>query len=100
MKILRNKYPCWALITSHALEQFIKRWYPNLTQDQAEKQLLYLLNGAKSVGHSRRNSSIYISGDNSKIRFVLNDKNICVTVLPKGNLSDLDAEIEEITRIS
>ena len=97
MKTVHNNIPCWAILTYHAVEQFIKRWESNKPFDEAKDELLSLLSTSKKVEDSPLGDHIYASGHRPEIRMVIKDRNVCVTVLPKkSEKHNLQEEIEEI----
>lgn len=95
MKLIRLKNPCWANITYHAIEQFISRYEPEKTFEEAEDELVYLLYTSHEDGQSLCGDKVYVSKYRPEVRMVIKDHNVCVTVLPKNiNNSNLDDIIQ------
>jgi hypothetical protein len=94
-KIVPNKLPCWACLTQHAVEQFIRRWAPTKAQEEAAEELVSLLNTAKQMGKACAGGSIWVSGHRPEIRMVVKDRNVCVTVLPPGKNNKYVESFEE-----
>jgi len=103
-KMVPSKHPCWCNLTQHAVDQFIKRWAPEKTQEEAAEELLSLLSTSKQVDRTKLGDPVYVSGHRPEIRMVVKDRNVCVTVLPAGNFQsayDLYLEeLEELQRIA
>lgn len=83
-------------ITEHAVEQFIRRWGPDLTHTEAKAQLQNLLAGSKSIGRAKAGGTVFINNEKN-IRFVIKDHNVCITVLPPDTA--LEVRQEEISLI-
>jgi hypothetical protein len=82
-------------ITLHAIEQFIRRWEPNKTHDEARSELEALLRTSKIIGKTPLNDTVVASGHRPEIRMVVKDINVCVTVLPQGGLEELNKIVKE-----
>lgn len=84
--------------TDHAIEQFIRRWEPNKTIEQARDEMSILLETSKQAGKTITGDAIFVSGYRSEIRFVVKDRNVCITVLPPGKVdtAELQAEFNEL----
>jgi hypothetical protein len=74
-------------LTIHAVEQFIRRWEPEKTYEQAEDELYALLGTSRTVGKSLKGHTIVVSGHRPEVRMVIKDHNVCVTVLPENTWS-------------
>ena len=70
------------VLTYHAAEQYVSRWFPEKSIKEAEKDLYFMLNSVKKVDKSPKGDDIYSFNDSPDIRFVVKDKNVCVTILP------------------
>jgi hypothetical protein len=79
--------------TAHAIDQFIARWEPNITREQAETMLQELYQTSKSVGKTPLKDTVVISPYRSEIRMVIKDRNVCVTVLPRDKSGLLKEEL-------
>ena len=85
--------------TDHAVEQYISRWFPAKRFAEAKAEILALLSTAKKVDQSLCGDPIFVSPEAEKIRFVIKDATVCITVLPesKGNISFMGEEELEDT---
>jgi peptidoglycan hydrolase CwlO-like protein len=93
--LIHIKKPCWALITEHAVSQFISRWVPEATREDAELGLIDLLNSAKKLpDKTPLGDDMYASGEWPDVRLVIKDRNVCVTVLPPGRNFNTEYEFE------
>lgn len=95
---------CWAHITHHAVEQFISRWEPAKSAEQATEELAALLStSTKLNAKTPLGDSIYVSGHRPEVRMVIKDRNVCVTVLPPGPIDNANViyveEMEELNRL-
>lgn len=81
-------------ITAHAVEQFIRRWEPNKSSEEATEELDALLRTSKIVGRTRSGQTIAVSGHRPEVRLVLKERNVCVTVLPAGSFHSVPTELE------
>lgn len=77
------------IITNHAVEQYIKRWAPTKSFDEAKLDVENLLKYSKPDGKTLCGDKITSIGD---IRFVIKDKNVCITVLPFHNSISINQE--------
>lgn len=87
-------------VTYHAVEQFIRRWEPTKTYEQAEEELRALLRTSKNIGKTPAGEIIAVSGHRPEVRMVIKDRNVCVTVLPVSSLENAaqiyQEELEQI----
>lgn len=70
--------------TSHAVEQFIRRWAPGKSAAEAEDELQALYRTSRVVEKTPLGDTVVASGHRPEIRLVIKDRNVCVTVLPQG----------------
>lgn len=99
-KMVPSSHPCWCNLTLHAVEQFIKRWAPEKSQQEAAEELISLLSTSKQVDRTKLGDPVFVSGHRPEIRMVVKDRNVCVTVLPAGNLiSAYDLYLEELEHL-
>lgn len=82
--------------TNHAIQQFIKRWEPKKTFDEARAELEELLNNSYLEGKTPKGDPIRISGLRPEIRMVIKDFDTCATVLPAKFLNKDDVIFEEV----
>lgn len=71
-----------AFITQHAMDQYIARFEPEVTKQEAARQIQELFQGAKIVDKTATKDQVYVSGQAPHIRLVVKDRNVVVTVLP------------------
>lgn len=82
-------------ITYHAVEQFIRRWEPTKNYEEAKEELDTLFRHATNSGKTPLGDTIMASAYRPEVRFVVKDRNVCVTILPPGNLEDATEIYEE-----
>lgn len=87
-------------ITTHAVEQFIRRWVPDASFEKARRHLHALLRTAKCVAKTIKGDQIYVSSMSPDIRMVIKDRNVCITVLPPIASTHSQFDIEEFTLIA
>lgn len=87
-------------ITDHAIEQFIRRWEPSKSIESAKDEMEALLRTSRQVGRTNHGDVIVVSGYRPDVRFVIKDRNVCITTLPQGSSIDdaLEEEREEALR--
>jgi|ERR1019366_3247989 hypothetical protein len=73
------------IITTHAVEQYIKRFCPDKNHQEAKQDIQRDLQYSKSDVKSFFGDKTRSLGD---VRFVIKDENVCVTVLPSHTDSD------------
>jgi hypothetical protein len=73
-------------LTEHSVDQFVRRFEPNMLRPEARSLMLELLNGSKRVGKTLKGDQIVSSDMRQEVRFVVKDLDVCVTVLPKQHL--------------
>lgn len=73
------------VITQHAVEQFIRRWEPDLDFEKAKKELYWLLISSSKVGKTLLGDTIRESSQRSGVRMVMKERIVCVSVLPARN---------------
>lgn len=99
-KMVPSSQPCWCNLTQHAVDQFIKRWAPDKSQYEAAEELISLLSTSKQIDRTKLGDPVFISGHRPEIRMVVKDRNVCVTVLPPGNItSAYDLYLEELDHL-
>lgn len=81
-KILYPGKPSDFILTAHAAEQYVSRWNPELSIEEAGIEIYNLLQSVQKIGKSPRGDDIFASTERPEVRFVIKDKNVCVTILP------------------
>lgn len=87
-----NTMPSEFHITTHAVDQFIRRWRTDKSHQQAHEELEALLRTSKADGKTATGDQIHISGHFPEIRMVVKERTVCVTVLPKSNREEDNLE--------
>jgi hypothetical protein len=82
-------------ITYHAIEQFIRRWEPEKKYAEAKEELEILFRNATAAGKTPLGDTIMASAYRPEVRFVVKDRDVCVTILPPGTLEDVTHVYEE-----
>src|ERR1700722_2619090 len=86
-------------ITAHAVEQFIRRWGPDKTVQEAEEEIEALFRTSKHIGKTNAGDDVVASGYRPEIRLVIKERNVCVTVLPPEKDGIDEEEMEHYQEI-
>jgi len=81
-KIIYPGKPSDFILTAHAAEQYVSRWNPELSIEEAGIEIYNLLQSVKKIDKSPKGDTVFASTERPEIRFVIKDKNVCVTILP------------------
>lgn len=107
------------VVTTHAVEQLQRRYYPHWDPQKAKGHLLFLLNSSTVTSKTLLGDQVRVSGYQPEVRLVMKDKTTLVTVLPEheevantqlreilnerqeeyqGELEDLERQVADIKR--